>query len=63
MIPPARRGGRPLKTHMPKALPLARTDLADGGYSAWQVDAGMAKVQRLRLAIIKRNAGRLALMG
>ena len=28
---------------------------ADGGYNAWQVDAAVAKVPRLRLAIVKRN--------
>ena len=27
---------------------------ADGGYNAWQVDAAVAKVPRLRLAIVKR---------
>ena len=26
---------------------------ADGGYNAWQVDAAVAKVPRLRLAIVK----------
>ena len=28
---------------------------ADGGYNAWQVDAAVAKVPRLRLAIVKRS--------
>ena len=28
---------------------------ADGGYNAWQVDAAVAKVRRLRLAIVKRS--------
>ena len=28
---------------------------ADGGYNAWQVDAAVAKMQRLRLEIVKRN--------
>ena len=28
---------------------------ADGGYNAWQVDAAMAKVPRLRLQIVKRS--------
>ena len=29
---------------------------ADGGYNAWQVDAAVAKVPRLRLEIVKRSA-------
>ena len=28
---------------------------ADGGYNAWQVDAAVAKVPRLRLEIVKRS--------
>jgi transposase len=28
---------------------------ADGGYNAWQVDAAVAKVPRLRLVIVKRS--------
>jgi transposase len=28
---------------------------ADGGYNAWQVEAAVAKVPRLRLAIVKRS--------
>ena len=28
---------------------------ADGGYNAWQVDAAVAKVTPLRLAIVKRS--------
>jgi len=28
---------------------------ADGGYNAWQVDAAVAKVRRLRLEIVKRS--------
>jgi transposase len=28
---------------------------ADGGYNAWQVDAAVAKVPRLRLAIVNRS--------
>ena len=28
---------------------------ADGGYNAWQVDAVVAKVPRLRLEIVKRS--------
>ena len=28
---------------------------ADGGYNAWQVDPAVAKVPRLRLAIVKRG--------
>jgi transposase len=29
--------------------------LSDGGHNAWQVDAALAKVPRLRLAIAKRS--------
>jgi hypothetical protein len=29
---------------------------ADGGYNAWQVDAAVTKVPRLRLTIVKRSA-------
>ncbi len=28
---------------------------ADGGYNAWQIDAAVAKVPRLHLAIVKRS--------
>ncbi len=28
---------------------------ADGGYNTWQVDAAVAKVPRLRLAMVKRS--------
>jgi transposase len=28
---------------------------ADGGYNAWQVDAAVAKMPQLRLAIVKRS--------
>jgi transposase len=28
---------------------------ADGGYNAWQVDAALAKVPRLRMEIVKRS--------
>ena len=28
---------------------------ADGGYNAWQVDAGVAKVPMLRMEIVKRS--------
>ena len=28
---------------------------ADGGYNAWQVDAAVAKLPRLRLEIVKRS--------
>jgi transposase len=34
---------------------VARTDWADGGYNAWQVDDAVAKVPRLHLEIVKLN--------
>ena len=34
---------------------MARTDWADGGYNAWQVDDAVAKVPRLHLEIVKRS--------
>jgi len=36
-------------------LPLARTDLADAGYNAWQVDPAVAKVPLLRMEMVKRT--------
>jgi len=34
-------------------LPVARTDLGDGGFNAWQVEAPVAKVPPLRTEIVK----------
>jgi hypothetical protein len=50
-----RDGGRFGARQDPPPLPAARTDLADGGYNAWQVDAALAKVPRLRMEIVKRS--------
>ena len=50
-----RDGGRFGARQDPSPLPAARTDLADGGYNAWQVDAALAKVPRLRMEIVKRS--------
>ena len=37
------------------ALPLLELIWADGGYNAWQVEAALAKVPRLRMEIVKRS--------
>src|SRR6266699_2484755 len=37
------------------ASPCLELIWADGGYNAWQVDAAVAKVPRLRLEIVKRS--------
>jgi hypothetical protein len=36
-------------------VPVARTDLGQWRYNAWQVEAAVAKVPRLRLPIAKRS--------
>jgi transposase len=54
MIPrPGRRrlGARRVR----RRFPWLELIWADGGYNAWQVDAAVAKVPRLRLAIVKRR--------
>ncbi len=38
-----------------RRFPWLELICADGGYNAWQVDAAVAKVPRLRLAIVKRS--------
>ena len=42
-------------TKIRRRFPWLELIWADGGYNAWQVDAAVAKVPRLRLAIVKRN--------
>jgi transposase len=38
-----------------RRFPCLELIWADGGYNAWRVDAAVAKVPRLRLAIVKRS--------
>ena len=38
-----------------RCFPWLELIWADGGYNAWQVDAGVAKVPPLRLEIVKRS--------
>jgi transposase len=40
-----------------RCFPWLELIWADGGYNAWQVDAVVAKVPLLRLAIVKRSDG------
>jgi transposase len=39
----------------PRAFFVARTDLGRWGYNAWQVEAAVARVPRLRMEIVKRS--------
>ena len=50
-LPPARLHSRDRNRDRADASQIS----ADGGYNAWQVDAAVAKVPRLRLAIVKRS--------
>ena len=38
-----------------RRFPWLQLIWADSGYNAWQVDAAVAKVPRLRMEIVKRN--------
>ena len=49
-----KRGRTGPRQDMP-ALPLLELIWADGGYNAWQVEAALAKVPRLRMEIVKRS--------
>src|SRR6266566_9229738 len=45
----------PVLDKIRRRFPWLRLIWADGGYNAWQVDAAVAKVPRLRLEIVKRS--------
>ena len=45
----------PVLDKIRRRFPWLELIWADGGYNAWQVDAAVAKVPRLRLEIVKRS--------
>jgi transposase len=50
-----RDGAGLVRDKVRRRFPWLELIWADGGYNAWQVDAAVAKVPRLRLAIVKRS--------
>jgi len=52
------KGSDSSSTKICRRFPWLELIWADGGYNAWQVDAALAKVPRLRMEIVKRSDDR-----